>query len=277
MKDFQYITSQHPSSVENLYQDFLKDPASVDPEFRKFFEGFDFAVSSGVKPTNGNGAGTAVKEAPATATESNLEPTAIDWKPELGVYRMILGYRNKGHLIAKTNPIRKRKDRGANLNLEFFGFTEADLDKTFQAGSLLGLGPATLRNIIAHLQQCYADHIGIEYKYISNQEEVDWLTNEIEKNFRQPLSLEKRRRILEKLNQGVMFEKFLHTKYVGQKRFSLEGGETTIPALDAIINESAELDVHEVVIGMAHRGRLNVLANIMGKTYEQIFSEFEGT
>jgi len=272
MKDFQYITSQHPSFVENLYQDFIKDPASVDPEFRKFFEGFDFAVSSNAKPTNGNGAGAAVKEAPSITTESG-----VDWKRELGVYRMILGFRNKGHLIAKTNPIRKRKDRGANLNLEFFGFTEADLDKTFQAGSLLGLGPATLKNIIAHLQKCYADHVGIEYKYISNQEEVDWLTNAMERDFHQPLPLEKRRRILEKLNHGVMFEKFLHTKYVGQKRFSLEGGETTIPALDAIINESAELDVHEVVIGMAHRGRLNVLANIMGKTYEQIFSEFEGT
>src|SRR6185436_17644208 len=132
MKDFQYITSQHPAFVENLYQDFVKDPASVDPEFRKFFEGFDFAISSGIKP-NGNGA--AVKEAPAA-----IAPAGIDWKRELGVYRMILGYRNKGHLIAKTNPIRKRKDRGANLNLEFFGFTEADLDKEFQAGNLLGLG-----------------------------------------------------------------------------------------------------------------------------------------
>jgi 2-oxoglutarate dehydrogenase E1 component len=190
---------------------------------------------------------------------------------------MILGYRNKGHLIAKTNPIRKRRDRGANLNLEFFGFTEADLDKNFQAGSLLGLGTTTLKNIIAHLEKCYAHHVGIEYKYISDQEQVDWLTNEMEKNFNQKLSLDQRRRILEKLNQGVMFEKFLHTKYVGQKRFSLEGGETTIPALDAIINSAAELDVHEVVIGMAHRGRLNVLANIMGKTYEQIFSEFEGS
>ena len=270
MKDFQYITSQHPSFVENLYQDFVKDPASVDPEFRKFFEGFDFAVSSNAKPANGNGA--AVKEAQPVAAESGIR-----WKHELGVYRMILGYRNKGHLIARTNPIRKRKDRGANLNLEFFGFTEADLEKTFQAGNLLGLGTTTLRNIIEHLQQCYAHHVGIEYKYISNQEEIDWLTNSMEKDFHQPLSLEKRRRILEKLNQGVMFEKFLHTKYVGQKRFSLEGGETTIPALDAIINEAAELDVHEVVIGMAHRGRLNVLANIMGKTYEQIFSEFEGT
>ena len=276
MKDFQYIASQHPSFVENLYQDFIKDPASVDPEFRKFFEGFDFAVSSNVKPaTNGNG--TAVKESPAVVAESGIDPIAIGWKRELGVYRMILGYRNKGHLIAKTNPIRKRRDRGANLNLEFFGFTEADLDKNFQAGSLLGLGTTTLKNIIAHLEKCYAHHVGIEFKYISDQEQVDWLTNEMEKSFHQKLSLDQRRRILEKLNQGVMFEKFLHTKYVGQKRFSLEGGETTIPALDAIINSAAELDVHEVVIGMAHRGRLNVLANIMGKTYEQIFSEFEGT
>ena len=190
---------------------------------------------------------------------------------------MILGYRNKGHLIADTNPIRQRKDRGANLNLEFFGFSEADLDKNFEAGKLLGLGNTTLRNIVAHLQKVYAGPVGIEYKYISNQEKVDWLTKEFENLITQPLPTEKRRRILEKLNQGVMFEKFLHTKYVGQKRFSLEGGETTIAALDAIINMAADNDVEEVVIGMAHRGRLNVLANIMGKTYEQIFSEFEGT
>src|SRR6187200_2851782 len=133
MKDFQYITSQHPAFVENLYQDFVKDPESVDPEFRKFFEGFDFAIASGKPATNGNGA--AIKEAAPVATE-----IGIDWKRELGAYRMILGYRNKGHLIAKTNPIRKRRDRGANRNLEFFGFTEADLDKTFHAGSLIGLG-----------------------------------------------------------------------------------------------------------------------------------------
>jgi 2-oxoglutarate dehydrogenase E1 component len=221
--------------------------------------------------TNGNGA--ALKEAAQPVTSES----GIDWKRELGAYRMILGYRNKGHLIAKTNPIRKRRDRGANLNLEFFGFSEADLDKNFQAGNLVGLGTTTLKNIIAHLEKCYAHHVGIEFKYISKQEKIDWLTNEMEKHFHEKLSLSQQQRILEKLNQGVMFEKFLHTKYVGQKRFSLEGGETTIAALDAIINTSAELDVHEVVIGMAHRGRLNVLANIMGKTYEQIFSEFEGT
>ena len=280
MKDLQYITSQHPAFIENLYQDFLKNPESVDPEFKKFFEGFDFAVANSVQPTGENG--STVKELIPAVSEkgtmsTDIDPIAIGWKRELGVYRMILGYRNKGHLIAKTNPIRERKDRGANLNLKFFGFTEDDLDKTFYAGSLIGLDTTTLRNIISHLEKCYAHHVGIEFKYISNQEKVDWLTNEMEKNIHSTLSLEKRRRILEKLNQGVMFEKFLHTKYVGQKRFSLEGGETTIAALDAIINTAAANEVQEVVIGMAHRGRLNVLANIMGKTYEQIFSEFEGT
>ncbi|HTR29139.1 MAG TPA: 2-oxoglutarate dehydrogenase E1 component, partial [Puia sp.] len=135
----------------------------------------------------------------------------------------------------------------------------------------------TLRKILEHLQQCYAGHVGIEFKYISEQKKIDWLTNEMEHKFLDPLPLEKQRRILEKLNEGVMFEKFLHTKYIGQKRFSLEGGENAIPALDTIINTASALNVQEVVIGMAHRGRLNVLANIMGKTYEQIFSEFEGT
>ena len=141
----------------------------------------------------------------------------------------------------------------------------------------MGLGVATLKDILAHLKKIYATHVGVEFKYISDQKKIDWLTTELEKNFIQPISLPKKKRILEKLNQGVMFEKFLHTKYIGQKRFSLEGGETTIAALDEIIRVAANNDVEEVVIGMAHRGRLNILANILGKTYEQIFSEFEGT
>ena len=269
MKDFSYITNAHPSFIENQYQDFTKNPDSVDPELRKFFEGFDFAISNGKSVVNGT--------APVVQTGKVTEISAADWKKELGAYRLILGYRNKGHLIAKTNPIRPRKDRGANLNLTFFGLYETDMDQPFFAGNLIGLGTTSLRNILDHLNRCYANHVGIEFKYISNQEKVDFLTNEMEKNFLNPLPLEKKKRILEKLNEGVMFEKFLHTKYIGQKRFSLEGGETTIAALDAIIRSAAEFDVHEVVIGMAHRGRLNVLANIMGKTYEQIFSEFEGT
>ena len=280
MKDFSYITNSHPSYIENLYNDFLKDPNSIDADLKKFFEGFDFAVSN-----------NAVNKQDTTATSSELSSSVkfestvsesiivnqIDWHKEINVYRLILGYRNKGHLIAKTNPIRTRIDRGANLNLAFFGLSENDLDTTFKAGSLIGLGYTTLRNILAHLTNVYANHVGVEFKYISDQKKVDWITNELEKNFSNPIPIDKKRRILEKLNQGVIFEKFLHTKYIGQKRFSLEGGETTIAALDAIVNTAADYDVKEVVIGMAHRGRLNVLANIMGKTYEHIFSEFEGT
>jgi 2-oxoglutarate dehydrogenase E1 component len=287
MKDYSFITNSHPAYIEGMYQEFVKNPDTVDPEFRKFFEGFDFAVTQGKSaPLNGSGAssnGTANGSAggayTATAGSSKVLTTAdgVDWKKELGAYRLILGYRNKGHLLAKTNPIRPRKDRGANLDLAFYGFTEEDLDKNFFAGNLIGLGTTSLRKILQHLQKTYADHVGIEFKYISDQKKIDWLANEMEKKFLDPLPLAKQQRILEKLNQGVMFEKFLHTKYIGQKRFSLEGGETVIPALDAIINTAANLSVQEVVIGMAHRGRLNILANIMGKTYAQIFSEFEGT
>jgi 2-oxoglutarate dehydrogenase E1 component len=279
MKDYSFITNSHPAYIEGLYQDFVKNPEAVDPEFRKFFEGFDFAVTQGkAAPVNGSvSANGSANGTPAASSKAFTTADGMDWKKELGAYRLILGYRNKGHLLAKTNPIRPRKDRGANLGLEFYGFTEEDMDRDFFAGNLIGLGTASLRKILDHLQKTYAGHVGIEFKYISDQKKVDWLTNEMEKNFLNPLPLEKKRRILEKLNQGVMFESFLHKKYIGQKRFSLEGGEATIPALDAIINTAAAYNVQEVVIGMAHRGRLNVLANIMGKTYEQIFSEFEGT
>ncbi|NDF97656.1 MAG: 2-oxoglutarate dehydrogenase E1 component [Chitinophagia bacterium] len=266
MKDFSYITQSHPQFIENLYSDFVKDPASVDPDLRKFFEGFDFALSY-AKTT---GAPAAEASAPSPKTDSN-------WQKELAVYALIMAYRNKGHLVAKTNPIRSRIDRGARLEIAHFGLTEQDLQRTFFAGSLLGLGEASLSQIIAHLEKCYTASVGVEFTYISDPAKVEWLIDAIEKKLHEALPLETKKRVLEKLNQGVILEKFLHTKYVGQKRFSLEGGETTIAALDAIINTAADLQAKEVVIGMAHRGRLNVLANVLGKTYEQIFSEFEGT
>ncbi len=275
MKDFQYITSSHPAYIENLYRDFVKDPNSVDQDMRKFFEGFDFAI--GTQPSNGQVNGKAAAVEPAPNGQRPTPNADFDWMSEIRVYRMILGYRNKGHLIADTNPVRQRKDRGANLDLAFFGLSDADLDKTFNAGNMLGLGATALKNIIDHLEKCYTDHLGIEFKYISDQKKIDWLTNAVEKSMLKPVELPQKKRILQKLNEGVIFEKFLHTKYIGQKRFSLEGGETTIAALDAIISTAAGNGVQEVVIGMAHRGRLNILANILGKTYQHIFNEFEGT
>ena len=266
MKDFSYITSSHPAYIENLYSDFKKDPESVDTDLRKFFEGFDFAV------TNQNG--HSKTESGTTAAVSELSVSNLN--KEFGVYQLILAYRKKGHLISKTNPIRERKDRRANLGLSYFGLTEEDLNTQFEAGKFAGTGKATLQTIVNHLKKCYTASVGIEFDSLNDQKKIDWIINAVEHTLQEPVSLDQKRRILQKLNEGVMFEKFLHTKYVGQKRFSLEGGESTIAALDAIINSAADHEVQEVVIGMAHRGRLNVLANILSKTYEQIFTEFEG-
>jgi 2-oxoglutarate dehydrogenase E1 component len=265
MKDFSYITHSHPAYIESLYNDFKQNPESIDPEYRKFFEGFDFAFSNNI-----NGQTVSAPKEEKAVDASKLQK-------EFSVYNLIQCYRKKAHLVARTNPIRERKDRGANLDLKYFGLTEADLTQNFAAGQFVGIPGASLQKIIERLQKIYCGHIGIEYQYVVNQDRMEWLQREIETTLQNPVPLEQKKRILDKLNEGVIFEKFLHTKYVGQKRFSLEGGETTIAALDAILTVASNNGVQEAVIGMAHRGRLNVLANILGKTYEQIFSEFEGT
>ncbi len=253
MQSVSYISNAHPDYIENLYHDFKSNPESIDLEWKKFFEGFDYAVSS--KSENG----------------AALSPK------ELKVFYLIEEYRRKGHLLSKTNPIRPRIDRQPNLDISFFGLEEADLKKSFIAGKTLGLSNPTLEKIIAHLQKVYCSAIGVEYYYMVKAEDREWFQTEFEKRATEiNFSLEKKKHFLGMLNKTVVFEKFLHTKYIGQKRFSLEGGESTIPAIDGMINQAAEMGVEEVVIGMAHRGRLNVLANIMGKTYEHIFNEFEG-
>ncbi|MEX0635215.1 MAG: 2-oxoglutarate dehydrogenase E1 component, partial [Ferruginibacter sp.] len=216
MKDFQYITNAHPSFIENLYNDFVKDPTSVDPDMRKFFEGFDFAVSSST-PINNN---------VAQAAGVPVNSTQLD--NEFAVYQLIQAYRKKGHLVANTNPIRKRKDREANLELSYFGLSDSDLATSFEAGRFLNLGKTTLKNILELLQKSYTTHVGVEYSALNDIKKIEWLAKAMEADFHQPLPLVQKKQILQKLNEGVMFEKFLHTKYIGQKRFSLEGGETTI-------------------------------------------------
>jgi 2-oxoglutarate dehydrogenase E1 component len=264
MKDISYITSSHPAYIENLYTDFKNNPESIDVDLRKFFEGFDFALSS----QNGS---QKIATLPSTSEQS-----VSNMDKEFGVYQLIIAYRNKGHLLAKTNPIRERKDRKANLELSYFGLDENDLNTQFVAGTFAGVGKATLQIILDHLKKCYTQSLGIEFSPLNDSRKIEWIINAVENTMQQPVPLDQKRRILQKLNEGVIFEKFLQTKYVGQKRFSLEGGESTVAALDAIINTAAENEVEEVIIGMAHRGRLNILANILGKTYEQIFTEFEG-
>jgi 2-oxoglutarate dehydrogenase E1 component len=264
MKDFSYVTGPNPAYIETLYSEFAKDSSTVDPEWKKFFEGFDFAVSQG---TNGNTA-VGVAETGAAGT-GRIEK-------ELGVFELIRAYRKRGHLAATTNPIRARKDRHAQLELEQFNLSDADLETTFFAGRFIGKKDAPLKDIVAHLKKLYTGNVGIQFAYINDTERCHWVQKYYEDLMKKPFSLEERRRILEKVNEGVIFEKFLNTKFIGQKRFGLEGGENTIPALDRIINDAADAGVQEVVIGMAHRGRLNILTNTLKKTYEQVFSEFEG-
>lgn len=266
MKDFSYVTGPSAAYIESLYNEFVKDPNSVDPEWKKFFEGFDFALTTSPDKV------TAIKG----ASQGGGAVSEESLSKELAVFELIRAYRKRGHLAATTNPIRTRKNRHPQLELERFNLTEADLSKTFFAGRFVGLKNAPLKDIIERLKTLYTSNIGIEYTYINDTTRVHWVQKNYEELMKKPLSIPERRRILEKLNEGVIFEKFLNTKFIGQKRFGLEGGESTIAALDTIINNAADAGVEEVVIGMAHRGRLNVLTNTLKKTYEQVFSEFEG-
>ena len=254
MLPLSYISNADPGWIESLYKDYRSRPESVDQEWKKFFEGFDF----GVKSLSENGF-------------TSFSPK------EFQVWALIDAYRRKAHLLSDTNPVRQRKNRHANVEMHWFNLTEEDLRHGFAAGEAIGMTGAPLADIIEHLKKAYVGTIGFEYMYIIDPEELSFLQKRIEQDWvKRSFPLEKKKRILQKLNESAVFEKFLATKYIGQKRFSLEGGETTIPALDAIITKGAQLGAKEMVIGMAHRGRLNILVNIIGKTYQQVFSEFEG-
>jgi 2-oxoglutarate dehydrogenase E1 component len=258
MDRYSYIANAHGNYIEELYKTYQSNPESLDASWQKFFEGFEFSQ---------------------TYADKNGQPTVSGSdERELKVRNLIHAYRTRGHLKSKTNPVRERRDHRALLDPKDFGLTDADLDVEFNAGEEIGIGRAPLKKILESLKYIYEGTVGFEYMYMRNPEMLEWFKQKTEKEaLAFNPSLNQKKRILSKLNEATTFENFLHTKYLGQKRFSLEGGESTIPALDAIINKAGELGVKEAMIGMAHRGRLNVLANIMGKTYEQIFNEFEGT
>ena len=259
--DYSFVHNAHPSFIENMYNKYMNDETSVEDGWRTFFEGFEFK---------------AFGEAGINGSES---ASAISSK-EFGVFSIIYGFRSRGHLLSKTNPIKERRNRQPHLDLHDYGLESSDLNERFHAGDELGLKNATLQEILDRLKKVYCGTIGFEFSHIENRDKRNWLRDKIENRSLEDdfgIPIEKKKRILEKLNGAVVFERFLHKKYVGQKRFSLEGGETAIVALDGIISSGGEFGVKEVVIGMAHRGRLNVLTNIMGKTYEEIFNEFEGT
>lgn len=278
MDRFSFLNAAHTAFFADLYDQYIENPDSVEPSWRSFFQGFDFANSdygsSFYEDFAPQQNGTAASAASTTPNYSGV-PEKI--QKEFKVLSLIEGYRTRGHLFTKTNPVRERRIFTPSLALENFGLSDADLDTVFDAAKEIGLQPSSLRQIVDHLRKVYCQHIGVEYMYIRDPEVRKWIQERLNVNENMPVfNAEQKKHILSKLNEAVSFENFLHTKYVGQKRFSLEGGESLIPALDALIESAAEKGVEQFVMGMAHRGRLNVLANIFGKSTSDIFSEFDG-
>ena len=260
MDKFSFLNAAHTGFIADLYDKYLVNPDTVEPSWRSFFQGYDLANEN--------------------YSLKDVDPIEIpeEVHKEFLVVDLINGYRTRGHLFTETNPVRERRQYQPNLNIENFGLSESDLEIEFSAGEIIGLGKTTLSKIITKLQRIYCDSIGVEYMYLRNPEKLKWWQDRINKNDNHPTYAgEAKKYILGKLNQAVAFESFLQTKYVGQKRFSLEGGEALIPGISVILRDAAEkFGVKECVLGMAHRGRLNTLVNIFKKPVRDLFSEFEG-
>ncbi len=259
MDKFSLVGNQEIGAIEELYQSYLQNPSTVEISWRNFFEGFELARKSYGELPSGD------------YDQSQIQK-------EFNILNLINGYRQRGHLFTRTNPVRKRRQYSPSLDYQIFGLEEKDLNTVFQAGNEIGIGLATLKEIIDHLEITYCESIGVEYLYMRHPDLINWLKVKMEKSRnRQEFTAEERKHIFYHLKIAVGFESFIHKKFVGAKRFSLEGTEALIPALDAIIGYGSRLGIDEYVIGMAHRGRLNVLANILEKPYQNIFKEFYGT
>ncbi len=265
MDNNKFLSNIDPAALDGMYQQYLADPSSVSGDWARFFDGFELAR-------------TRYPELPGQPAAPAQGPANEHVAKEFKVLALINGYRERGHLFTRTNPVRERRTYTPTLDLENFGLGQEDLDVEFDAGSEIGIGRATLAKILEHLKATYCQSIGAEYRFIRDVERTEWLQQRMEKDRNAPqFTTGEKKEILRKLGQAVVFERFLGKRFIGQKRFSLEGGETLIPALDTVIEHGADAHgISDVVIGMAHRGRLNVLANTFNKTYESIFADFEG-
>src|SRR5680860_153930 len=272
MDRFSFLNAAHTAYFADLYDQYLEHPDSVESSWRAFFQGFDFGSVQ-----NGAISHQEKEQISPEPEKFNREEISEHILKEFRVIQLIDGYRTRGHLFTKTNPVRSRRKYAPTLAVENYGLSQGDLEIIFDAGEVIGFGPLSLREIIGHLEQVYCDSIGVEYMYIRKPKEIKWIKEKLHVNDNHTdFSESQKKHILFKLNQAYSFENFLHTKYVGQKRFSIEGNESLIPALDAIIEKAADLGVKDFVLGMAHRGRLNTLTNIFGKSAKNIFSEFDG-
>ena len=261
MDKFSFLNAAHTGFIADLYDQYLVNPDAVEPSWRSFFQGYDLA-----------------NEDYSFSEEETPVGIPQEVRKEFLVADLINGYRTRGHLFTETNPVRDRRQYAPTLELDNFGLDENDLDKEFSAGDILGLGRVKLSVIVNHLKKVYCDSIGVEYMYMRNPEKLKWWQQRLNENENHPkYSVDAKKYILSKINHAVTFESFLQTKYVGQKRFSLEGGEALIPGISVALRDAAEIfGVKECVLGMAHRGRLNTLVNIFKKPVRDLFSEFEG-
>jgi 2-oxoglutarate dehydrogenase E1 component len=250
--------------IEAAYAQWLDNPDSVDPTWRAFFQGF----------TLGNSV-AAPGAAPTAAAAQAAGVRVVDSYKQAQIIRYINAHRSHGHLEAHLDPLGEKPAAHPKLTLESFGLGTSDLDESFTLTNFQGGGQRKLRDIVSAVKRTYCGTIGVEYMHIQDYDAREWLQSRMEAVENVPsFTKERQTRILRRLHKAELFEKFLHTKFVGQKRFSLEGGETMIAALDATIEHCADLGVEEIVMGMAHRGRLSVLTNILRKPFEVLFEQF---
>jgi 2-oxoglutarate dehydrogenase E1 component len=241
-------------AIEAAYQRWKQDAQSVDDSWRFFFEGFELGAAQPVPP----------------------RASVPDGSSQTALVRLIYAYRDLGHFLAHLDPLSEARTSHPLLELSEFGFSEADLDRTFDTSYFLGLQRGTLRQLLDALKETYCRTIGVEYMHIQDTRIRRWLQERMEPCRNRPrFDQAKKVRILKSLHYAELFERFLHTRYTGQKRFSLEGAETLIPVLETVVEHAPDMQIREIVLGMAHRGRLNVLATILRKPYEEIFAQFE--
>ena len=285
MDKYSFLNAANTQFFADLYDQYLENPDSVEASWRAFFQGFDFARESygddffqESVPQEVSTVTAPVASSVASTPQAAPVPVSGKIEKELQVLNLIKAYQRQGHLLAQIDPLKERKAPQVSLSLEKFGLSQADLSTVFDAAKEIHLAPSPLSVILKKLEDTFTKSIAIEFEHLDNEEEKKWFQEKIYSgDYTTEFSKEQKKRILEKLAESTTLENFFHNKYVGQKRFSLEGNEAVIPALDALIEAAADQrGVKEVVIGMAHRGRLNVLINILGKNLQDVFSEFDG-
>lgn len=285
MDKYSFLNAANTQFFADLYDQYLENPDSVEASWRAFFQGFDFARESygddffqESVPQEVSTVTAPVASSVASTPQAAPVPVSGKVEKELQVLNLIKAYQRQGHLLAQIDPLKERKAPQVSLSLEKFGLSQADLSTVFDAAKEIHLAPSPLSVILKKLEDTFTKSIAIEFEHLDNEEEKKWFQEKIYSGeYTTEFSKEQKKRILEKLAESTTLENFFHNKYVGQKRFSLEGNEAVIPALDALIEAAADQrGVKEVVIGMAHRGRLNVLINILGKNLQDVFSEFDG-